>query len=662
MILRRFILRAGPLTIGLVGIMSSLAITAASVPDEIGNAVRQAIGRVSSSVVRIQIIGTPNQSGSIASRMTTGVVISDSGDIVTSSFGFNSEITAVFAEDSNGQRRTIEVVAQDHIRKLVLLKCDPTGLVPTVLTTEQPDVGAWSIAVGRFYRTQQPSAALGVVSAVNRVSGLAIQTDAKVSPVNYGGPLIGLDGRTFGILVPLAPGNDAIGVAAGVKWYDSGIGFAIPMTDVLESVKYLRGGQDRKHGVLGIQLTTANPLSQELLVKAVHPGSPAAVAGIEADDLILAVNGQAMSRVGHLQSVLNRSSAGSTLNLTIRREEERQISATLTDTLPPTERGWFGIVPLAPVADDDSGRAGVHVIIVPGSPAADAGLPESCVVTHIGDNPVSSALQLRTVLKSVEADTTWNIATHTANKEEGSDESQTYSVTSRSRDVSTLLERVDRVDEILRIDRAGDESGEWSPLISSIDDETQVWMLAPKKPVSAHELGIVILLHGAEPETELLSRDWREVCTQHHLVLAVLFNPYGVPVTDPNALMQVIGNLSKRGKIDPDRITIMADRLHAELASQLVFGDRTPVFRSGVFLQCRPAVQGMSLVNVQEKHPSVLIFSSGEDVQGRALLTTSAESLRDAGVDATIRKSSDDRPDDHVARQTARWLLMQKIR
>ena len=66
-------------------------------------------------------------------------------------------------------------------------------------------VGQWAIAVGRTYDSPEPSVSVGIVSAVNRVWGKAIQTDAKVSPVNYGGPLIDVAGDALGVIVPLSP-------------------------------------------------------------------------------------------------------------------------------------------------------------------------------------------------------------------------------------------------------------------------------------------------------------------------------------------------------------------------------------------------------------------------------------------------------------------------
>ena len=86
-----------------------------------------------------------------------------------------------------------------------------------------------------------PSVSVGIVSALDRIWGKAIQTDAKVSPTNYGGPLVDLQGRVQGVLVPASP--QAEGETAGFEWYDSGIGFAIPLEDVYAVLPRLQAGQ-----------------------------------------------------------------------------------------------------------------------------------------------------------------------------------------------------------------------------------------------------------------------------------------------------------------------------------------------------------------------------------------------------------------------------------
>src|SRR5581483_2693570 len=120
-------------------------------------------------------------------------------------------------------------------------------------------VGQWALAVGRTWSAGAdgpPSVSVGIVSALDRIWGKAVQTDAKVSPTNYGGPLVDLQGRVIGVLVPASP--RAEGETAGLEWYDSGIGFAIPLEDVLAALPRLKQGKDLKRGLLGVTMKSQN--------------------------------------------------------------------------------------------------------------------------------------------------------------------------------------------------------------------------------------------------------------------------------------------------------------------------------------------------------------------------------------------------------------------
>src|SRR5207248_10979450 len=116
-------------------------------------------------------------------------------------------------------------------------------------------------------------------SALNRIWGKAVQTDCKVSPANYGGPLVDLEGRVIGILVPASP--SAEDETAGVEWYDSGIGFAIPLEDINKVLDKLKQKKDLHKGVLGIQPQGTDIYSAAPVVATVAPGSPAERAGIK---------------------------------------------------------------------------------------------------------------------------------------------------------------------------------------------------------------------------------------------------------------------------------------------------------------------------------------------------------------------------------------------
>ncbi|MCP4507116.1 MAG: hypothetical protein GY826_12105, partial [Fuerstiella sp.] len=166
-------------------ILVSLLSSSVSAEDKVGDALRKAVSAVAPGVVRIRIIGTANGDNlTVSSQVTTGVVVSERGEVLTSVLGFNGSSAGILVEDSTGNRSAARVVATDHVRKLVLLQCEPEGIAPPHFSSERwPAVGAWSVAVGKMYSGTQPSSSLGIISATQRVHGLAIQTDAKISPV-----------------------------------------------------------------------------------------------------------------------------------------------------------------------------------------------------------------------------------------------------------------------------------------------------------------------------------------------------------------------------------------------------------------------------------------------------------------------------------------------
>ena len=92
--------------------------------DELGTSVNSALVTVAPSIVRVRTIGNAGaEELEVASQVTTGVVISDRGEILTSLFGFSGQPAAIFVDDLDGQRVAAKVVARDYLRKLVLLQC-----------------------------------------------------------------------------------------------------------------------------------------------------------------------------------------------------------------------------------------------------------------------------------------------------------------------------------------------------------------------------------------------------------------------------------------------------------------------------------------------------------------------------------------------------------
>jgi serine protease Do len=227
---------------------------------DLASTIRGAVAAAAPSIVTIETVGGAQpvresargrmeESFRLADGPTTGIILSGDGLILTSSFNFAREPTVITVTLADGRRFVAHLLARDFIRRLALLRVDAAGL-PSAAWAPTADlkVGQYAIACGRALGGATPSASLGIISALARRNGLAVQTDAKTSPVNYGGPLIDIEGRILGLIVPMAGVG---GQLEGVAWYDSGIGFAIykkKIDDVLP--RLLEELLNREGGVL----------------------------------------------------------------------------------------------------------------------------------------------------------------------------------------------------------------------------------------------------------------------------------------------------------------------------------------------------------------------------------------------------------------------------
>ena len=159
---------------------------------------------------------------------------------------------------------------------------------------------------------------MGIISAKNRIGGRAIQTDANISPANYGGPLVDIQGRLIGICVPMNPRSQ--GVAAGVEWYDSGIGFAVPVDDFAKIIERLKDGRKILPAFVGIATTsTADGVGMQVF--GVTEGSAAEKAGMIAGYILLTINDVPINDMLRLRQVLNRFEAGQEISVSLNRLE-----------------------------------------------------------------------------------------------------------------------------------------------------------------------------------------------------------------------------------------------------------------------------------------------------------------------------------------------------
>ncbi len=376
------------------------SIQAAPFPTEQSEAIiKRAIVRASSCIVKIETIGGLELvDGQLANTgPTTGVIVSDDGYIITSSFNFAANPSSILVTlPETNKRLPAEVIARDHLKNLTLLKVAAQDLTPAKAVDQKKiQVGQWAIALGRTYSSPLPNVSLGLISALGRIDGKALQTDAKVSPANYGGPLVDIHGDIMGILVPLSPSGK--GLTEGVNWYDSGIGFAIPLQDIFDSLDELKKGKDLKAGLMGVSFGTTPPFLAKPVVQEIRPNSPAAEAGLKTKDRVISLEGESVKTVANVKQKLGRKYAGETVSLSVKRGEQIQkLSVTLTDKLEPFKHGWLGILGQRILSGESSGI--VIRYVFPNSPAEKAGLKKQDRITNVNDLKIATYDQLRDII------------------------------------------------------------------------------------------------------------------------------------------------------------------------------------------------------------------------------------------------------------------------
>ena len=151
---------------------------------------KAAVTRAAPSVLRIETFGSQQRAGTplTNSRITSGVVVSEDGHILSSAFQFAGKPSSILVTLPTGKRESAQIVARDQSRMLVMLKVATAEklTVLEVVPRAEMRVGQWTLAVGKTFDKDRPNRSVGILSAVNRIWGKAIQTDAKISPANYG--------------------------------------------------------------------------------------------------------------------------------------------------------------------------------------------------------------------------------------------------------------------------------------------------------------------------------------------------------------------------------------------------------------------------------------------------------------------------------------------
>lgn len=275
----------------------------------------------------------------------SGFFITTDGYIVTNQHVIEDamEIGVILA---TGQELEAKLIGFDVSSDIAVLKVDITDA--TALPKGDSDalrVGEYVLAIGNPLDSTelQGTVTLGIISAKARsmnIDGYTndyLQTDAAINPGNSGGPLINMNGNVVGM-------NTAKSTTAGYDEFGNaiaseGIGFALPINDVMEIVDSLiLHGHVQRPGI-GVTISTrdAEIAAEEgtepgVFIYSIVDGGPAHLAGMRVNDIILKIDGVAMEDQDAMIAYIQQHSVGDVVLFTVLRDSrEYEISVTIGD-------------------------------------------------------------------------------------------------------------------------------------------------------------------------------------------------------------------------------------------------------------------------------------------------------------------------------------------
>jgi putative serine protease PepD len=245
----------------------------------------------------------------------SGFVYDANGDIVTNQHVVDGA-QSVSVKFWNGKTYGAHVVGTDASTDLAVIKVDAPSSMLQPLTlgdASSLQVGDGVVAIGSPFGLEE-TVTSGIVSALHRQmtspSGFAIpdsiQTDAAINHGNSGGPLFNTAGKVVGVTAQIesdSGGND-------------GVGFAIPSSTVRSVADQLISSGKAEHAYLGVSLSST---SSTALVGTVRSGTPAARAGLQAGDVVTALDGKSIASTGELESAIAAHKPGDSVSLTYTR-------------------------------------------------------------------------------------------------------------------------------------------------------------------------------------------------------------------------------------------------------------------------------------------------------------------------------------------------------
>ncbi|MBI1189757.1 MAG: PDZ domain-containing protein [Tepidisphaera sp.] len=375
--------------------------------DRLNKAVRAVALSTEPSVVHLAVVGDLGHDAPFRSASGSGWVYDDQGHIVT-----NAHVVAgaktILAQFSDGRVLHASLVGLDPATDVAVIHVDPdVPLIPIRRATGQ------RVAKGdRVFAFGSPfefkfSMSQGIVSGLGRTARTAmgfagfsnfIQTDAAVNPGNSGGPLVDIHGRLVGMVVAIATAENTQGSSQGQS---AGISFAIPLGIIEDRVPQLIEGGPIESGYLGIRFAgregvpTGAGQPPGVRIGDVTSGGPAEKAGLQAGDIIAAIDDQQVTSGETLRALIASKRAGAKVSLKVFRDGAPQTFDATLEALPreivddqylQAVSSGFGLV----LRDENDMKAMV-AFAVPNTGASIAGLAAGQQLVSVGGQPVTDA-------------------------------------------------------------------------------------------------------------------------------------------------------------------------------------------------------------------------------------------------------------------------------
>jgi serine protease Do len=279
-------------------------------------------------------------------------------------------------------------------------------------------IGEPVVALGNPFGLEN-SVTTGVLSAKNRVFTLntnygeikyegLIQTDALINPGNSGGPLINIDG-------------ELIGINAAIVNQAQGIGFAIPVDKVRQTLVKLFNFRELNKIWFGVQVEEKDAAERGIMVSSVEPESPAFKAQIKKGDFITRIDSKEIQDILDFEKYVLKKNAGDKLHININRDgREHKLIVTLEKAPVPSieklaqEKLGLYVQNLTQQLAKQLNlwwvKSGVLIAgVEKGSPSASVGIEAGQVIVYVGQYRINKVEELGALLKIMQSGETWEL-------------------------------------------------------------------------------------------------------------------------------------------------------------------------------------------------------------------------------------------------------------